>query len=86
MNNYGNFDGQTLLAVTEKQFTRACGTLGAALKRRRRELNLTQEDVADILGIVARQYQKIESGKTNVTLKTLVRLSDALKTHIRDFF
>lgn len=63
-----------------------CAALGAALKRRRRALGLTQEDVADHLGIVPRHYQKIESGKANITLRTLVRLSDALKLPVRDLF
>jgi len=74
----------TLPAVQEKQFVKATRALSAALKRRRRELGLTQEDVADTLGIVARQYQKIESGDTNVTLRTLVRLAVALQTDLRD--
>lgn len=57
-----------------------------ALKRRRKELGLSQEDVAEELGIVVRQYQKIESGSSNVTLRTLVRLAAALRTSVRDLF
>jgi transcriptional regulator with XRE-family HTH domain len=60
--------------------------VGAALKRRRLELGLTQEDAADALGMVTRHYQKIESGKTNVTLRTLTRLALALRVEVRDLF
>jgi len=47
---------------------------------------MTQEDVADALGMVARQYQKIEAGETNLTLRTLVRLGLALRIDLREFF
>jgi transcriptional regulator with XRE-family HTH domain len=76
----------TLPAVADQRYNRARKTLSAALKKRRRELGFTQEDVADALGIVARHYQKIEAGTMNVTLETLARLSAALDVQIRDLF
>lgn len=70
--------------MQEQRLRRASATLSKALKRRRHELGLTQEDVAEKLGIVVRQYQKIESGKVNVTLRTLVRLASALNIETRE--
>jgi transcriptional regulator with XRE-family HTH domain len=56
--------------------------LGANLKKRRVSLELTQEDVAERGGIAVRHYQKLEAGEVNVTLRTLVRLSAALKAEL----
>ncbi|MHB8462588.1 MAG: helix-turn-helix domain-containing protein [Vulcanimicrobiaceae bacterium] len=81
-NARSSFD--TLRAMNEQRLRRASTTLSRALKRRRQELGLTQENVAERLGIVARQYQKIESGKVNVTLRTLVRLALALNMETRE--
>jgi transcriptional regulator with XRE-family HTH domain len=72
--------------MQEPRLKRACKALSSALKRRRRELGLTQEGVAERLGIVVRQYQKIEAGEVNVTLRTLARLSSALGLEIRELF
>lgn len=70
--------------MQEQRIRRVFKRLSAALKQRRQELGLTQEAVAERLGIVARQYQKIESGNVNLTLKTLIRVSWALDIELRD--
>jgi transcriptional regulator with XRE-family HTH domain len=70
--------------VSEQQYSRVLKTLAAALKRRRRELGWTQEDVAEALSLVPRQYQKIEAGEVNVTLRSLVRIAAALGVRARD--
>ncbi len=49
-------------------------------------MGLTQEDVADLMGVVTRYYQKIEAGEKNLTVETLVRLSTALEVKVRDLF
>ena len=54
------------------------------MRRRRIELGLTQEDVADRMQMVSRQYQKLEAGAVNVTLATLCRIADALETGVVD--
>lgn len=45
---------------------------------RRKELNLTQEKVAELAGIAHQQYNKAERGKTCVGSDTLLRISQAL--------
>lgn len=74
----------TLPLVTDHEYHRARKRLALAMKRRRIELGLTQEDVADRLGIVPRQYQKLESGGVNITLRTLARIANALEMPARD--
>jgi transcriptional regulator with XRE-family HTH domain len=49
------------------------------LRRQRSALGLSQEEVAERLGIATRHYQKIESGELNVTLATLCKVADALR-------
>ena len=47
--------------------------------RRRRELaKLTLEEAAHRAGMAWRHLQKVEAGEVNATLRTLVRLADAL--------
>lgn len=51
---------------------------GERLHKRRSDLKLTQEHVADRAGISLRFYQMIERGEKSVSLDTLVRLSGIL--------
>lgn len=53
--------------------------LAAQLRRLRKEKNLTQEAMAERVGIDIRYYQRIESGKPNaVKIDTLEKLAKAL--------
>ena len=72
----------TLPLVSDQHYKRSLKALAAAMKGRRKGLGLTQEDVADRLGLVTRQYQKLESGQVNVTLRTLCRIAAALETSV----
>ena len=46
------------------------------LKGLRKERGLTQEDMADLMGMTDRNYQRFEYGKVNVTARTLIFLAD----------
>lgn len=70
--------------MAEHEYQRVLKRLASSLKRRRAELSMTQEDVADRLGMVVRQYQKIESGEVNVTLRTLTRIAKVLESRPAD--
>ena len=55
------------------------------IKARRLALGLTHQQVADIAGILLRQYQKIEAGETHpkrMTLKNAAALARALEIPI----
>ena len=43
-------------------------TLSEFVKKRRKEVNLTQEDFADRTGVALTVVRKIEQGKTNMNL------------------
>ena len=52
--------------------------LGERLRNGRNEVGYTQEYMADHSGITLRFYQMIERGEKDVSLKTLIRLSELL--------
>lgn len=50
------------------------------VKARRIELGLTQQDMADALGVTQPAYAVIESGKISPTLKQISLIAKRLKT------
>lgn len=53
-------------------------TLGADVRRRRRELHLTQERAAELAGVSTRFVGSVEHGKASLRLDSLAALLDAL--------
>jgi transcriptional regulator with XRE-family HTH domain len=54
--------------------------IGRRLRERRLELGLSQESVAESLGLTFQQLQKYEKGVNRVAATTLVRLAKVLQT------
>lgn len=54
-------------------------TLGANIRRERMRRELTQERLAELVGLNARTVQKIEAGQTNILVTTVIRFQQALK-------
>lgn len=52
--------------------------LGNILQKRRQELQLKQEDLAEMAGITTRTIHKIEHGLANPSLETLLKLTAVL--------
>jgi transcriptional regulator with XRE-family HTH domain len=52
--------------------------VGRKLRELRMKRGWTQEDVAEKLGIALRNYQVMERGKQNLTLKTIAKLARVL--------
>lgn len=59
--------------------------IGEKLREIRKAKGLRQEDM-EALGINYKYYQKIEAGKINLTLKSIEKISQALKIDPRDLF
>ena len=57
--------------------------LGGAIKRRRKLLNLTQRDLADLAGCAERLVHEVESGKRTVRMDRLLALLAALGLQLR---
>ena len=56
----------------------SAGELGAALRRSRKALGLTQADLALAAGVGLRFVGEVEAGKASVQLEQLLRVIDAL--------
>lgn len=60
--------------------------LGKRLRRRRRLLGLTQQQVAEVVGIRFQQIQKYECGANRISAARLWQLSEALDVPISYFY
>ncbi len=58
--------------------------LGENVKKRRRELHLTQDSMREKFGFNLRYFCKIEAGEVNATIDTLLKLSKALNCSLSD--
>ncbi|MCC6555979.1 MAG: helix-turn-helix transcriptional regulator, partial [Polyangiaceae bacterium] len=63
-------------------------TLGKRIGELRRARGLTQEQAAERLGMLAPNFARIEQGRQNVTVDTLVRIATMLGEDVvvRDLF
>jgi len=61
-------------------------TIGKRIVERRKELNLTQEDLAYSANVDRTYVGYVENGRQNVSVAVLLRFAVALKMNIKDFF
>lgn len=61
-------------------------SIGGFIKNRRKELNITQENLAEIAGISENSLYKIERNKSNPTFATLVAILDILGFELKPVF
>jgi len=57
--------------------------IGHAIKQTRKERNLTQEDLGNLIGVRKAQISRIESNASNVTIDTLIRVFKALQAKVK---
>ncbi len=60
--------------------------IGAAIRKFREKLGVTQDDFADKIDMHRAYYGEIERGKLNLTVRTLVRVSDGLGVKVWEIF
>lgn len=60
--------------------------IGRAIRNRRRELGLTQEDLAEQIEVTSRQIFRYEHGVNKLHVKQLQAIAHALDTPISHFF
>jgi len=56
---------------------------GEMIKNVRKERNLTQEELGQLVGVQKSQISKLEKGSKNVTIATVLKVFDALKAQIK---
>ena len=61
-------------------------TLGMRIRELRKQRNLSQNDLAMQCNFEKASLSRIECGKTNVTILTLKKISEALKADMCEFF
>ena len=66
--------------------TKILEKLGKALKTIRLDKGMTQEVLAEKVGIHPTCVGKLESGKNNVSVKMLFKISRALRVKLSDIF
>jgi len=57
--------------------------IGKAIKQTRRERNLTQEELGNLIGVQKAQISRLENNASNVTMDTLLRVFTALKAKVK---
>lgn len=60
--------------------TRIAAALGKAIRRRRLELGLSQEGLADVAKLHRTYMGAVERGERNLTIQSLLRIAEALGT------
>ena len=60
--------------------------VGRRLRMRRRLLDLSQQDLANVCGVTFQQIQKYEAAKCRIPVATLWRLAYALEVEVSYFF
>jgi len=69
--------------ISEETFI---ANLGIHIRQLREKKNLSQQDLADDCGIPKSQIARIERAKINTTVKTLVKIANALDIEPKDLF
>ncbi len=60
--------------------------IATRIKELRKSSALTQEQLAEKANIDYKFFQKIETGKRNITVNTLIRICNSLNVTLKDFF
>lgn len=56
--------------------------LADQIKQLRIERNLTQDQLGELVGVQRAQISKLENGKSNITIGTLLKVMNALKAKV----
>jgi transcriptional regulator with XRE-family HTH domain len=60
--------------------------IGDKIKKRRSALKLSQQELADILGVTYQQVQRYENGKNKLNVENIQVIADALSVPLSYFF
>lgn len=62
------------------------GEIGAAIRKRRKELGLSQEQLAEMVGVSYQQLQRYENGHSMLNVENVQRIAKALNVPVTAFF
>jgi|SRR5690606_25406874 len=58
-------------------------SIGRAIKQIRKERNLTQQELGELIGVQKAQISRLENKTSNVTMETLMKVFAALKVKVK---
>src|SRR4030066_302288 len=75
-------------SIGERQMKKSNKTsyIGSMIKRRRRELKISQEKLGETVGVTYQQIQKYENGLNRVSAEMLHKIASALDTDVSYFY
>lgn len=56
--------------------------IGEMIKKARKERNLTQTELGELIGVQKAQISRLENGTSNVTIGTMLKVFEALKAKV----
>lgn len=62
------------------------GEIGARIKKRRTEIKMSQEELAELLNVSYQQVQRYENGTSKLNVEKLQMISEALSVPMTYFF
>jgi ribosome-binding protein aMBF1 (putative translation factor) len=68
------------------EYLKASRRLGLRIRQLRESAGLTLAEVSGRVNMELSHWQRIEAGKSNATLATMVRMASALETELTEFF
>lgn len=69
-----------------KRFAKQLQCLAANIKRLRKELNLTQMQLAEMVDIELKYLQKLESGRKNSSIAVVLAIAEAFNVDLDELF
>ena len=60
--------------------------IGLKIKQLRQQVGLSQEKLAEMVGVTFQQIQKYENGQTTLNVLKLQQIAQALKVSVNDFY
>ena len=66
----------------EYEFELKTELIGDMIKKVRKERNLTQEQLGELIGVKKAQISRLENNTKNVTVETIIRIFNAMKAKV----
>lgn len=66
----------------EYEFELKTALIGDMIKRVRKDRNLTQEELGELVGVKKAQISRLENNTKNVTVETIIKIFKAMKADV----
>lgn len=66
----------------EYEFQLKTELIGDMIKKVRKDRNLTQQELGDLIGVKKAQISRLENNTKNVTVETIIRTFNAMKAEV----